>query len=442
MKAREARKARIMMAALFGTGVLAGCGGGSSDDDTPRRGALREPAQTVATLSAAEVDARAAQSGLLALAGPARCGVRVVALDYHTIGVDAEEATNASGALLLPVGSDARCGGELPLLAFAKGTDVDKLHTLADPQSSTTGLVGALFAAQGYAVVMSDMLGYARSAYAYHPYLHAPSEASSVIDAIRAGREAARTEGVALSGKVLLSGYSQGGHSAIAAHRAIQTGLSGEFDVVGAAYLSAAVNVLGAVRSPRAMLGYQVFAPMMITSYQQVYGDIYATPEAAFRPPYAATIEGLLPAVDFDAVMAQGLLPADEDPEAVREALIQPDYLAATQTDPAHPLVVAAAANSFLDWTPNVPTLVCYGGDDPMVPPAIHSLPLLAAFERNHVALARFVDVDEQVRQLFGVAGAVPAEPALRAAYYANYHSSYVAPLCAAQARAWFETLR
>ncbi len=74
------------------------------------------------------------------------------------------------------------------LVAYAKGTDVQKPHTLADPTDSQTILLAAMFAAQGYAVVATDYLGFAKSAYTYHPYLHADSEASSVIDSIRAAR--------------------------------------------------------------------------------------------------------------------------------------------------------------------------------------------------------------------------------------------------------------
>ena len=70
-------------------------------------------------------------------------------------------------------------------------------------------LLAAMYAAQGYAVVATDYLGFAKSAYTYHPYLHADSEASSVIDSIRAARNAATTVGATLW-QVMLTGYSQG----------------------------------------------------------------------------------------------------------------------------------------------------------------------------------------------------------------------------------------
>ena len=76
---------------------------------------------------------------------------------------------------------------------------------------SETFLLAAMYAAQGYAVVATDYLGFAKSSYSYHPYLHADSEASSVIDSIRAARQAMPMVGGSLSGKVMLTGYSQGG---------------------------------------------------------------------------------------------------------------------------------------------------------------------------------------------------------------------------------------
>ena len=161
--------------------LLAGCGGG--DDDAPARGSLLEAPSTVGVLTAAQIDA----GPLKPLTGPAKCDVKVVALNYHTIGPKGEE-TNASAAMLVPVAS-ATCSttGE-PLLAYAKGTDVQKPRTLANPAEAETFLLAAVYAAQGYVVVATDYLGYAKSSFPYHPYLHADSEASSVIDSLRAAQ--------------------------------------------------------------------------------------------------------------------------------------------------------------------------------------------------------------------------------------------------------------
>ena len=120
-----------------------------------------------------------------------------------------------------------------------------------------------MYAAQGYAVVATDYLGFAKSTYSYHPYLHADSEASSVIDSIRAARNAASGVGSTLSGKVMLTGYSQGGHSSMAAHRAIERDNAGEINVVAGAHLAGPYNLSGSLKSTAVIAGYQFFVPYL-----------------------------------------------------------------------------------------------------------------------------------------------------------------------------------
>ena len=91
--------------------LLVACGG--SDD--PERGALMDPPTVLATLTTAQIDAGAASVGLQALAGKARCDVKVVALNYATVGVKGE-STNASGVMLVPAGA---CTQAAPLVADA-----------------------------------------------------------------------------------------------------------------------------------------------------------------------------------------------------------------------------------------------------------------------------------------------------------------------------------
>ena len=190
----------LKLTALGAALLLTACGGGDSPSDL--RGRLVDSPAVLTTLSVAQIDAATASTGLQAITGAAKCDVKVVALNYYTIGVTGEQA-NASGVLLVPAGA---CTSTAALVAYAKGTDVQKPRTLANPTDSETFLLAAMYAAQGYAVVATDYLGFAKSTYGYHPYLHADSEASSVVDSIRAARNAATTVGASLSGKVMLTG--------------------------------------------------------------------------------------------------------------------------------------------------------------------------------------------------------------------------------------------
>ena len=250
-------KAIALKLTALGTAVLlASCGGGNSPSDL--RGRLVDAPAVLATLSVAQINAATASTGLQAITGAAKCDVKVVALNYYTLGVTGEQA-NASGVMLVPAGA---CTSTAALVAYAKGTDVQKPRTLASPTDSETFLLAAMYAAQGYAVVATDYLGFAKSTYSYHPYLHADSEASTVVDSIRAARNAATTVGASLSGKVMLTGYSQGGHSSMAAHRAIERDNATEINVVAGAHLAGPYNLSGSFKSTAVIAGYQFFVPL------------------------------------------------------------------------------------------------------------------------------------------------------------------------------------
>ena len=179
-----------ILGAVATASLLASCGGGGNESSNGLvqvlTGRLKETPTTVTTLTAAQIDASTQANGLQALTGKARCDVKVVALNYNTVG-PANEDTNASGVLLIPGGN---CTDAAPLLAYAKGTDVQKPRTLANAADPETFLLMAMYAAQGYAVVATDYLGFAKSSFPYHPYLHADSEARSVLDSLRAARAA------------------------------------------------------------------------------------------------------------------------------------------------------------------------------------------------------------------------------------------------------------
>ena len=421
--------------------LLAACGGGSSGPD---RGSLVETPTTLATLTAAQIDASTASSGLQALSGKALCDVKVVALNYNTVG-PAGEATNSSGVMLVPAGT---CTAAAPLVAYAKGTDVQKPRTLANPQDPETFLLVAMYASHGYAVVATDYLGFAKSNFPYHPYLHADSEASSVIDSIRAARNAAASVGASLSGKVMLTGYSQGGHSAMAAMRNGERDEAAELNIVAGAGLAGPYNLSGSFKLTQAIAGYQFFVPYLVTSWQKVYGNIYTDVNAVFKPPYASWIENLLPSptLNYTTLITTGKLPGanGETPNQARDELFQPAFIADVQTNSNNALYLAAKKNDLLGWTPRAKLLLCGGAGDPTVPPAVHRDVLMADFTARGVTNVTSVDVDAAIQAIYGPGGVAPTDPTTTAyaTYYGNYHGTYEPPLCAAQARAFFDTVK
>jgi hypothetical protein len=419
--------------------LLVACGGGGGGGD---RGGLLETPQTVTTLTAAQINAAATGVGLQALTGPAQCDVKMLSLNYSTVGVNAE-ATNASGVMLVPAGACAN--SSYPLVAYAKGTDVQKPRTLANPADPETFLLIAMYAAQGYAVVATDYLGYAKSNYSFHPYLHADSEASSVIDSIRAARAAAFGQGVTLSGKVMLTGYSQGGHSSMAAHRAIERDEPGEINVVAAAHLAGPYNLSGSFKITNAILGFQFFVPFIVTSWQKIYGNVYSNVTQAFKLPYSNYIETLLPnpTLNFTTLVTSGALPGGA-PDAARDLVFQSAFIADSQTNNNNTLFLDATKNDLLGWNPKARTLLCGGAGDPTVPPAVHRDVAQADFASRGLANVTSVDVDPAIRAAFAPGGVPPTDPtsAAFATYVGSYHGTYEPPFCHAQARALFNTFK
>ncbi len=437
----------LQLSAVAAAAALLVACGGSDDDSGPKRGDLIDPARVVGELTPAQIDAATASSGLQALTGTARCGVKILLLNYVTVGAKGEKGANASGALLVPTGPlGSDCATKpTPLVAYSRGTDLSKTRTMANPQDGETLMLAAFYAAQGYSVVATDYLGYAQSTYPFHPYLHADSEATSVIDSVRAARIAVKPVDVALSGKVMFTGYSQGGHASMASQRAAESNYGSEFNVVASAHLAGPYNMAGSMKVPDAIAGYQFFVPFIITAWQKVYGNVYAKPQDAFKSPYSDWIENLLPSptLTTTTLVATGKLPGGT-PNQARDALMQPAFLQAMMTNDKAGISVDAQANTLFNWKPKAPTLLCGGAGDPTVVYAVHQTPMFNNFVSNGLKNVGSVDVDAQVQAAFGPGGKAPTDPASPAfaTYYANYHGTYEPPFCMAAARQFFDQVR
>jgi Prolyl oligopeptidase family len=306
------------------TAVLAvACGSGSSQtaqvstSTAPGTPSVNPPFRitslTAATF-AAELGASAAGAQLLQLTGAPTCGVDFYYLKFWTLG-GAKETTQSSGALMVPTGG-AGCSGPRPIVLYAHGTNFDRTLNIADitnPSNTEGALIAAAFAAQGYIVVAPNYAGYDISTLGYHPFLDAAQQSGEMMDILAAARAvlpktfaAATTD----SGKLFVTGYSEGGHVAMATQRALQAAGA---TVTAAAPMSgpyALEAFFDAVFFGSVNLGSTAFTPLVTTSYQHAYGNIYAAPTDVYSATYASGIETLLPSVTpLATLFADGALP-------------------------------------------------------------------------------------------------------------------------------------
>lgn len=404
--------------------TLTACGNGGSP------GKLIGTPNVIATLTTAQLDAITAGSGLQPLTGTAKCDVTMAQINYQTSGVQPAELSNASAAVLIPGG--ANCPGPFPLVAFARGTNLIKSHTNADPTDPTAEILMNFFAAQGYAVVATDYLGYALSSYPYHPYMHTDSEASAVIDSIRATRLAASSLGLILNGKIMVSGYSQGGHAAMATQRALEGENSGEFNLVASAPLAGPYYVSAALidGATNPILGIQEFVPFQITAWQKIYGNVYSQTSDIFNSPYDGYIANLFPAT-VDAATLASMLPVGT-PVQDEQAMFKAAYWNDLATNPNNATIIAAKKQDLLSgWDPKAPTRLCGGSGDPTVKFLINARPAYDYFRSRGDTNVTLVDVDPEVQQAFG-----RLDPAT---YSSEYHGVLESPFCVLVAKQFFD---
>jgi hypothetical protein len=246
----------VMVAAMALALLVQACGGDDGDSAPPPpapapagppRGTLIDGrVESDASIPKQLVDLIASAADLSDLTAKARCNIDVHSVRYHTRD-PLNEPHTASAAILVPTGGDpAACQGPRPVVLYARGTDIRKSKNMVDwEKEAESAMMIAFFAAQGFVVVLPNYLGHDTSSLPYHPFLNAEAQAVDMVDALRAARtHLSATGGTQAADKLFITGYSQGGHVAMATHRTIERDHVGEFTVTASAPMSGPYNMV------------------------------------------------------------------------------------------------------------------------------------------------------------------------------------------------------
>ncbi|HUN25741.1 MAG TPA: prolyl oligopeptidase family serine peptidase [Steroidobacteraceae bacterium] len=500
--------------AVCATALLASCGSDtttSTQATSISRGTLiQDPPLRLASVDAAtfasELSATSSGPQLLELAGTPTCGVDFYYIEYWTVGANGAPTT-ASGALMVPTGSSPQCSGPRPIVLYAHGTQTDKSFNIADitNTSNTEGaLIAAVFAAQGYIVVAPNYAGYDISTLPYHPFLNGDQQSKDMMDALAAGRTALPhtfTPATSDNGQLFLTGYSEGGYVAMATLKAMTA--AGD-TVTASAPMSGpyALEAFGdAVFYGEVNIDSTIFAPLIITSYEAAYGNIYSQLGDVYAPQYANNLLDLLPSTTpIDTIIANGELPEtalfsstpptvptsvpgymqldaalavptnplfalgfgspglitdDYRLDYVLDAAANPDGAVPTPepglplaTNPQQSLRVAFKLNDMRngDWAPSSPVLMCGGDQDPTVFFSVNTLTMQSYWSALPAGLITVLDVNAPptagdpfapLQVAFQQTLAGLLASSGQTAVYENYHTT-VAPFCTVAARAFF----
>ena len=306
-------------------------------------------------------------SVLSAIAGePLDYSVNLYKMIYNTVDVHGLPIV-ASGAIALP--ANAPCS-EYPIAIYEHGTSLIK----SDVPSNNVeeAYVGRIFAAGGFYALMPDYIGMGESP-GLHPYCHGESEATATLDMIRAFREAASMNlfpnVTGDNGEIFITGYSQGGHAAMATHKYIEdNGMLNEFNVLASAPCSGPYEITGAMADTILSAAYSKpgYIVYLLASYQSAYGNLYSSYSDVLKAPYDSIVVPYFDGNNFSYGMTSlnNQLPVFIDSMIV-DTTYQNFINAASSFN--HPLWQAMAQNDNHDWLPERPIRMYYCTGDEQV---------------------------------------------------------------------------
>jgi len=277
-------------------------------------------------------------------------GVDLYRLIYMTTDYAGEQVT-VSGLLAAPQTDTLR-----GVVSYQRGTNPLRADVPSTP-SIQEGLLGAaIFGGRGYLYVAADYIGAGVSS-EMHPYYHAESATTAVVDLLRAAYDWTTDQGIAWSRPLLLTGFSQGGHATMVAHRALQTLDDPRFQVTASAPIAGPFNI-SAISIPFSINGQAGLNSLYIAYIAYAYSVIYDQPLDSFlREPYAAQVPALFDGTHSSAEISAAL------PTSVEE-LVQPAMLAQLRSGEDNWFVEAARQNDVYDWSSLAPVRLYYGERD------------------------------------------------------------------------------
>jgi hypothetical protein len=286
--------------------------------------------------------------------------VALYKIDYNTIDPDGKPAL-ASGLIEMPQDSTKL----FPLLCWQHGTATNKMVVPSNLELDQSDFaVGLMFATDGFVVACPDYLGMGDGT-KLHPYLHANSEATAIIDMVRATRLLCKDKGLLLNEQLFLAGYSQGGHSTMAALKMIEEQYSAEFTV------SACSPMAGPYDLSKTQLNFVMrdtafpnpsLLPFILFAYNSVY-HMYPDLSTVFVSPYYDKFKRFLNDTTYDLSAVDDLWPSSEIPSTV----LKPEVIESVKQDPDNPIVLALKENNLYDWAPKSPMHLCHCDADDIV---------------------------------------------------------------------------
>lgn len=220
----------------------------------------------------------------------------------------------------------------------------------------------------GVVTVMPDILGLGvgagDSSILTHPYVNTFHIGHTLINSMRAARELADILSSPLNGEVVLTGYSQGGHSCMAANKLIQENYAQEFNV------KVSIPMSGPYDLNRTMVDVMLsgdtfsvpgYLPYLLLGYHSIYDTLqsaFPTISHMFKSPY----DSILPPLYYSKDKSINYINQFCDP--IPKQMIIDSVIQDFENNPNHPLRFVLNENDLLGWVPQNTVKIHYCTED------------------------------------------------------------------------------
>lgn len=289
--------------------------------------------------------------------------VDVYQIIYKTPYKHIDSLITTSGIVAVPKNQDC------PSLLAAYGHGTFSARNSSASFNAPERPITFLFAGiGGVMTVMPDILGLGvgsgDSAILTHPYVNTFHIGHTLINSMRAARELADILSSPLNGEVVLTGYSQGGHSCMAANKLIQENYSQEFNIKASIPMSGPYDLnktMVDVMSAPDTFSVPGYLPYLLLGYHSVYDTLqskYPTPSDLFKSPY----DSILPPLYYSKTNSIGYINNFCDP--IPRQMILDSVWQEFKNDSTHPLWYVLNDNDLMGWAPQNTVKVHYCTED------------------------------------------------------------------------------
>ena len=312
-------------------------------------------------------------------------GYKAVKINYNTED-EAGNSVEASGLLVIPTATDAYQAyrasiGEVPFSVSMICDNHGTIFTDAEAPSNVERKNGipdyplavSMTGYAGFAGVYPDYIGYGASKDEEHPYMIKKSSARASLDMIRASVRYMTDNNIAFNSQLYISGYSQGGFTAMALAQEIEENHNDEFTLKALAPMAGPhdLEALGTIELDAShTMVYPAFLAYLADSYSNTYSDINLSDlvNTADTTAYNTLFSGSSDAVTIQ--MSLGLTTnygfGAYTADSLFNSSIIDDYQNNLNTGAT--IKTRFAENSTYNWTPKTKVNLIHCSEDEIIP--------------------------------------------------------------------------